>query len=447
MGEQAYKAFPTRRGAGHFALVCLTLVTLVFPSPARAWCVCCTDLCWLAPHIVLDQLVEQQNQQLEQTIYDEFQKHQTWLINDFFFDYIQPAMMKMTGQLSTTGMNQVAAIGAIMDAKHQLEVQRLLQDLSAQAHKDYQPSHEMCVIGTAARGLSSASRNVQNNAFLMAQRSIDRQLGHVNTSAAEGSAEDRENRVAQFKRLYCDVSDNNNGLGTMCKDAAGTPQSGPPGRINKDVDYARTIGNAMTLAVDFSDAVMSAEDEDFLALSSNLFAHEVFGRLTDPIIGVLGNQDEYLTARSVVAKRSVIENSFYNIAAMKSAGTAITDATGPAPATGDYAAFVLQQLGVPAQEAQLMVGDRPSYYALLEILAQKIYQDPDFFTNLYDKPANVARKDVAMQAIDLVVDRDIFKSELRTEAMMALWLEMEVLDWQKGVQNRLNSLQSGGREN
>ena len=84
---------------------------------------------------------------------------------------------------------------------------------------------------------------------------------------------------------------------------------------------------------------------------------------------------------------------------------------------------------------------RPSYYAQLEILAQKIYQDPEFFTDLYDKPANVLRKDVAMQAVNLMLERDMHKSELRSEMVLAVWLEMELMKYQRDVQNRLNALE------
>ncbi|MBU0859664.1 MAG: hypothetical protein KJ667_06980, partial [Alphaproteobacteria bacterium] len=110
-----------------------------------------------------------------------------------------------------------------------------------------------------------------------------------------------------------------------------------------------------------------------------------------------------------------------------------------------YIGVVLQQLGVPDDEIFLVLGNRPSYFALMDVMAQKIYQRPEFYTDLYDKPANVARKDVAMKAIDLMVDRDIYKSDLRYESMLAVLLEMELMKHQRRVQNRLRSLEEGNR--
>ncbi len=82
------------------------------------------------------------------------------------------------------------------------------------------------------------------------------------------------------------------------------------------------------------------------------------------------NQPIYLEARSVIAKRSVAENSFLAIAGMKSAGGV------PSTNTAPFVAAVFQQMGVNAAESKLLVGTHPSYYALLDVLASRIYQNP-----------------------------------------------------------------------
>ena len=92
------------------------------------------------------------------------------------------------------------------------------------------------------------------------------------------------------------------------------------------------------------------------------------------------------------------------------------------PQTREFLGAVLTELGVPANEVYQLIGERPSYYAQLEIMAKKIYQNPDFYANLYDKPANVARKGVALKAIELMLDRAIFESQLRQEMAMSVLL-------------------------
>jgi hypothetical protein len=62
---------------------------------------------------------------------------------------------------------------------------------------------------------------------------------------------------------------------------------------------------------------------------------------------------------------------------------------------------------------------------------------------LYDKPVNVRRKMVAMQAIGLMLDRDIYDSYTRSEALMSVLLELRLIQKQDAVQNMLTNLKPG----
>ena len=70
-----------------------------------------------------------------------------------------------------------------------------------------------------------------------------------------------------------------------------------------------------------------------------------------------------------------------------------------------------------------MLGDRPSYYAQMEVLTKKLYQHPNFYTNLYDKPANVDRIGASLDAIAIMHQRDRYESMLRREMLTALLVE------------------------
>lgn len=114
-------------------------------------------------------------------ITDEFNKHRDWL-TDFFFNDAQrgnpagllAAMQLMTEQLVVNAMQQVQIIGAFFDAKHQLETQRLFQVMTARAHKDYQPSKNLCAFGSVTQSLAESSRKSDFVSTILANRSIDR---------------------------------------------------------------------------------------------------------------------------------------------------------------------------------------------------------------------------------------------------------------------------------
>lgn len=358
---------------------------------------------------------------------EELDAHEDWLVSSALGENIIPAMKKMSDQLTAVAMQQVLAVGMFFDAKHQMETQRLIQTLKAKAHKDYHPSTGMCTIGSSVKSLAASERKGEVNALFLSQRSMDRQLGNANTAAQFGRAYDLRARIAQFRDTYCDPDANNGTLSQICNNP-------PAERINKDIDIVRTVSAPLSLKVDFSDANIQPDEADVLALASNLYAFDVFKRFNgselaqDSETNTLNSaQREFMDMRALTAKRSVAENSFNNIVGMKTAGSG-----GSTP----FLQAIISELGIsdPA-EIQKILGDDPSYYAQMEVLTKKLYQNPDFYTDLYDKPANVSRKGVALQAIGLMQKFDMLDSALRHEASLSVLLEMAVSDMQGRIEN------------
>jgi hypothetical protein len=415
-------------------------------------------------------LITQEHADTVQYFEDEIPPHEDLFIF-YFNEYLVPSMIRMTEQLSAVAMLQMEAVGTLMDSKQQLETQRLFQELETQAHKDYYPSVGVCTFGTVMKSLAASERYSRHGAFILSQRSQDRQLGNVNSLSSEGGHLDRHNRMEQFREVYCDAHDNHDGLGYtpgtrpyLCDPAPPTDRA----RMNKDIDYAMTLDSPMTLGLDFCDdpadctpslADLTEDEQDIFALASNIYAHELFLRSPEGLfderapadLAVKSNQIKYLDLRAVVAKRSVAENSFNVIAAMK-AQTSPNLEDGTPPQTFEYMKVLLRELGFTDNDIRDIYTayetsgeERPSYHAQMEILTKNIFQRPEFYVNLYDKPVNVIRKGVALQAIDLMQDLDTLKSYLRTEAMLSVLLEVEVAAAQKDSDNRISRLRTKGK--
>jgi hypothetical protein len=90
---------------------------------------------------------------------------------------------------------------------------------------------------------------------------------------------------------------------------------------------------------------------------------------------------------------------------------------------------------------------KPSYYATLQTLSQALEQNPEFYIGLYDTPTNVKRKAVAMQAVNLLLDRETYNSELREEAVLSQILETEVSREQDRHENAVNNMKRNERTN
>lgn len=351
---------------------------------------------------------------------------------DTFEQLIVHPLMLMAEQLSAVMMQQMGILGSLMDAKEQNEVQRDINHMKAQAHKDYHPSEQMCRFGSYIRSLSHAEENAEAT-----KKSFNRILSYYansadNMSSSEGYALDVESRLEQFKDHYCDPNDNNAALWMMCRGeritlpppAAGT---GPEReRYNKDIDYFRTFDRPLTFDVNMLNAVASNDEEDLIALAKNLYW---------PVIENLAPMEEYeaafqdnygllLKARNVVGKISLAHNSFAHIAGMKSSSASLL----AADSGGAHLKALLREFGLTDPDIEVLVGANPSYYAQMEILAKKIYQNPTFYTNLYDKPVNIDRINASLEAFQNMHMRDRYESQLRQEMLISMLVEDAIME-------------------
>lgn len=406
-----------------------------------------------------------------------------WLIEDLFYGQIGPAMASMSTQMHAVSMFYTQAVGSFLDAQVQMDTQRLFRQLQHQAHVDYRPSEDFCWFGSNVKSLAASQNKAKFNALALSQISLTRQLGTFASSSAGTTLDDYKARWSEFTTTYCNPRDNNFQQELLTGNAENTTglvmacdHDGPGGgddsgaedrnRYNIDISYTRLIEDPKTLEIDFSDNTLEVEAEpqatlyralsrqpeherDVIALSRNLYGHRVPTRAisraalrTDPA------RKLFMALRGVIAKRSVAQASFNAIVGLKASGTSHelggtsagpggigTIALAPLQTRRFLAAIVRELLPesdittggiIPGNNIFGYIGFSPSYYSQLEILAKRIYQNPDFYANLYDTPANISRKKVAMKAIELMVDREIYESQLRREMSVSVLLSSKL---------------------
>ncbi len=339
------------------------------------------------------------------------------------------AWMMMTEQFAATMMQQMFIIGTFFDAKQELEVQRLYQKLTAEAHKDFHPSWQVCEFGTTVRSLSASEMIGRENTQMFDSMIEKSEHLHAGLATATGTVGDISNRIRQFKDVYCDLAENNRQVDLLCDNSAG-----PIERRSKDIDYTRLIDLPYTLDVNYTDDDSTDMENDIFALSRNLYAAPVIDFIPEQLVNESANQDLFMAVRSIHAIRSVARRSFSHIIGEK--------AEGDQNAIWQVRPFmygILSEMGVADADLEDFLGENPSYFAQMEILTRKIYQSPEFFTNLYDKPANVKRIGVALQALELMQDRDRFESALRREMMISLILELKLRAYQEDITNSMFS--------
>ncbi len=335
--------------------------------------------------------------------------------------------MMMTEQFVSVMMEQMFILGTFLDAEQQLEVQRLFQELAADAHKEFHPSFQMCEFGTTVKSLAAADRIAVENAQLLDGILEKREHLNANLAAAGGVTLDVTHRIRMFKDIYCDLDENNRAVFLMCNES-----EGPVERITKDIDYPRAVDSQYTLNVNFTDVQDTDDEKDIISLGRNLYAGTVIDFMPEQLMNETAGQGLFLETRSIHAIRSVARRSFATIVGMRAEGDQ-GDVYNVAP----FLYGIISELGVPDDDIFDFLGENPSYFAQMEVLTRKIYQSPEFFTNLYDKPANVRRVGVALQALELMQDRDRFESALRREMLISLIVELKMRKYQEDMNTAL----------
>lgn len=403
------------------------------------------------------QYVEQAHERMVDHVKDEFDDDldafEEWLIEVLLGDEVTRAIGDMLSQMAATSMLYTESIGMFLDAQNQIETQRLFRKLQFQAHKDYRISETYCWFGSTVKSLAATENKARFNALALSKLSIARQLGNSNVAGSVSSAGDYDGRWRQFVTTYCNVYDNNyrmgvagTGLSLAC-DHDGPGGSSDAGaedrnRINRDIDYTRLIEEPRTIDIDLTTSSLDTEnpliisplnqpgdEEDVIAMYKNLYGNKVLSRgVSQAMTTKESARRFFLSLRSIVAKRGVAQATFNAIIGAKSSGTS-TDLpiVFVTQRTKRFLAAIMKELipsdpGLTGGNIFDLIGDDPSYFSQLEILSKRIYQNPTFYSDLYDTPANVARKKVAMQAIELMVDRSIYESQLRREMSISVLL-------------------------
>lgn len=413
--------------------------------------------------------------------YGEFQlrmieHEEIFLIVEMFTLRIQPVLMGMQEQFISAIMQQTLIIGTFFDAKIQLERQLAFQELVIEAHRDYHPDVQMCVFGTTARSLAAADMAGDLSRMTLNKRFLDRQLGNHSSVGAHNPVYDKvntaeappiANRASYFLENTCDPKHLNHEPTIAAQTGliiCNTDQAAQRGWANRDINFAETIMGPRTINVDYRDNNSASDNQRVLEMSNYLYGHDVFSRIDSGAIQNQSNQENLMDVRSVIAQRSVAQNSFNALVGLKTRGTRNTDPPMgrdlSAEETAQYMQTIMAQLlGISATDSQTYyryitqkhaasdmsgVADPEinalSYYAQLEFLAKKIYQLPEFYISLYDKPANIKRKAAAMQAVGLMLEREIFDSYLRSEAILSIILELKVHDAQQNYENLIRRM-------
>lgn len=346
----------------------------------------------------------------------------------------EKALKKLTDEARNSLLVTVGPRGSFIDAQTFNQTLTSIQKQTSRSVSNETASDQICRFGTLSRSLAQSNDRANIVQQGLATQMLRRQMLHEGISSAyekdvgtkSGRTSDHRNRFEQYKTIYCDPNESNRGVPDSCKSTKDLRQ-------NRDINVAQSLYAPLTLKLDFTETGLNTktdDEEDLMALANNLFAHDLpisFGKADFNGISRESSKESdsrkerMMDLRALSAKRTVAQNSFAAIAAMKAEGSGASTA---------YVKEMLGYLGLNATDQTLFLGANPSYYAQMELLTRKIYQSPAFYANLMESNANVMRQQTAMEGIALMQDRDIYESLRRSEIVLSALLEMYIVKGQ-----------------
>jgi hypothetical protein len=350
----------------------------------------------------------------------EFQSEASWVEGAFAASFSASdydatwvgGLKKWTNEIRNGVYLRVAALGAFLDAQSFNDTLRALQISTVRTLVNYTPSDAVCRFGTLTKSASSADAIADKNHLAFSKILFERDSQKVGTLYADpvkGIITLSDN----FRSKYCDKKTNNGFLDAFC--AASLTDAD----FNRDVDFTRVFDNPLTLDADFTVDGITKDKHSVLALFDNLTMIEPLMSRDDNYFDLSTNTRASQDLRTLHGLRTVTSNSFGALVGEKVKSTA---------ASSTHMHKMLEQLGLSNPDAKKLVGDNPSYFAQMEVLSKKIYQDPAFYANLYESGANVDRQRVAMKAIELQQERDFLESLRRREMLLSVLLNARLAE-------------------
>ncbi len=301
------------------------------------------------------------------------------------------ALRLQTGQLSGYTAQSARAIAGALDSQTRLQAQIAREAAETEAMRARRPARGACEGITGLAGLAAtgaASARARESAALTESGRITGDRAVVDRAgAAAGDAA----RFESIATTYCNA-------GRAGEDPALC--RGPDALHGADL-RAGSLLDRRTFA---SEAELRAAVE----LSRNLAAPVVHDPPPLSSADTERERRRALLARAADARTALATDYFAEARALRAPGAAL----------GDWAAAIA---GISGRDAETPV----SRYELLELLASRRFENPDWFVRLQGMSAeNLLREAVTLQAVSLMLDWQRYRADERRGAMDAASLAL-----------------------
>ena len=359
-----------------------------------------------------------------------------WVSDKFFDDNLLPALMKKTQQQDATRFKVSEGRSHISDARSFTRRVQAIRQEDYNAWRDAKPSEGLCTIGSSVQSLRASQTFSKMNTSLIADMATKRLMN--NDRYVRRPSDDIDYRFAVYQREHCSSSENGGTMGPVCKSGANGGS-----RPGNDVNFIGLIDNAKTIDLGYESGEITPIATDISSMASLLYGNQVFPEFKDSWLSNNNVNREtgdnlYMAVRSNAAKYNLAVSAFAQEVGERAAGD---------PAARPYLEAIAQSMGMPQDEIDQYLGDRPSYRVQMEFLTKNIFQDPQFYVELGENEVNVEQKSAMLFAISNMLERKIYETAVFNELLLSSIVGAEIDKEQDVVNSKLQSAIKGVSSN
>ena len=313
---------------------------------------------------------------------------------------IVEALRLQTGQLAGYTAQSAKTLTQALDAQTRLQAQTAREVEETRTMRAHRPSRSACSTVTGATGLGATRRAAENAQEAAAEVETGRIVSDRAVVEEVGSAADGAARFDTVTRTYCSPARAGE-TGSVCggEDAWHGADLKPGTLLDR-----RTLGN-------------EADLHAAIELSRNLAAPVVHDPL--PLASAETDRERRLVllARAADARSALAADYFAHARGLRAPGADL----------GSWAEAVSPESG---RDAVAPEGARDrespvSRYELMELLASRRFEDPNWFVALQEMSAdNLLRELSMLQSISLMLDWERYRLDERRGAMEAARLAL-----------------------
>lgn len=288
-------------------------------------------------------------------------------MNQFWEDW-EDAWQGMTAQIHAGMNDQTRQMSSMFDTSNMTELARMIQRDEDKAKKQFTPSQQGCRFDTVAVYRAQATRTTAQYQNAMAKTFTDVGSNKAGSLGSTGTGELLAERWSRYENAFCDPDAN----------AGDSPCSGAMPDRNANITPSRTIFGQETIDM--------SNPNNYLAVNEIMF--NITGFEPPPPVDSLSNpqgKEARQRARNYLAQMDVANALVSSVVAERMPGQ-------QAPSV----AAIRTSVGVANPS------ETPSEREIRQATIEQFF-DPNYYINLIDNPAVVAREETFLYAYNLML--------------------------------------------